>query len=226
VTTKRTIYIPDHLRDVLDIGDDEQMPGLSARLAAIVDRYGRLVADCPPLSRAQWCLILDACNGWATPMEPGETLLTGLPLEVADHVKLNNAGEKWNLSAAECERLVNRLAELTITEAVSIVERVERFWRRPAMDTDIALAASGIVPTDWLPPAYQVEGLEVEGLEVTRRWPPRFRMRFARRDDGGCETIATEQIDELPAEPAFVARLMREAGDALAAQLRAAHARE
>lgn len=144
---KQSIYIPDHLRPVIDL-HAEQPPGLSNRIAAIIDRYGHLTGQCPQFSRAEWCLILDACNGWPSWSEAGEMLMTGVGAEVADHIDLHKAGEKWGLTSEQCRSLVERVAALDAVGVMSLVERIERFWRRSGMETDAALKAAGIEPTN------------------------------------------------------------------------------
>ncbi|MCC6651456.1 MAG: hypothetical protein IT348_09955 [Candidatus Eisenbacteria bacterium] len=140
---RQSIYVPERLRPVLDV---EAGAGLSARVAAILDRYGWIMRDCPPMTRAEWLLVLDACNGWASWSEAGETLMVGLAQEVADHAALNSAGNKWGLSEAQVRSLVGRLNTLLPVEKLAVVERVERFWRRSQMGADDAMREAGIVP--------------------------------------------------------------------------------
>jgi hypothetical protein len=142
-----SIYLPEHLRGVVDLVSGD--PGLSARIASILDRYRHLVrVSRPALTRAEWCLVLDGCSGWATPQEPAELLLSGLALEVQDHIRLNDAGEKWGLTTAQCDALLGRLIALRPVETLAVMELVERFWRRSGLETDEAMREAGIVPTD------------------------------------------------------------------------------
>jgi hypothetical protein len=143
-----SIYLPDHLSAALDKPESGEFAA-SNRIAAIIDRYHAIVSSpthCPAISSAGWCLILDACNGWASWAEAGTTLMCGIAANVEDHAKFNAAGEKWELSEAQVAALVARLNDLTPAETMSIIERIERFWRRSGMYTDSAMAASGIVP--------------------------------------------------------------------------------
>jgi len=209
--TQRTrIWLPDHLRAALDIPEGES--GLSARLAAIVDRYQWLTADCPPMLLAEWMVLLDACNGWASWAEAGETLMVGLAHEVHDAIGLNGLGAKWGLTAEQGRQLVDRLRNLPPVDLLAVVERVERFWRRATWPTDAALMASGIHPVDAPELAY-----EPTADGVRRTAPPRFRAAMAATADGGAESGEVRWIDHPPADAAELARLMREAGEAWAA---------
>jgi len=145
-----SIYVPDHLWSAIDLPDrDQRREGLSARIAAIVDRYELIVQrSCPQFRRAEWMVLLDACNGWAAWSEAGHSLMVGLAHEVADYCRLSPPTEKWEIPVARQEALVQRLASLAPHELMAVLERVERFWRRSQMDTDQAMAEAGIEPTD------------------------------------------------------------------------------
>ena len=138
-----SVYIPDHLGGVLDVLGNS----MTARIVAIIDRYGCMIqAARVQFSRAEWMLILDACNGWHTLTEPGETLTNGLALAVADHARLNDVAAKWTLSNDQVRELVARLQSLSIPETITIVEAVERFWRRHHQLSDEAMEQAGIAP--------------------------------------------------------------------------------
>lgn len=142
-----SLRIPDHLRQVADL-DAGDLASPSARIAGILDRYGLLMArSTPQLTRAEWCLILDAINGWASAYEPAELAASGIAAEVADHVKLNGADDKWGLSRAQAMGLAHRIHEMHPAEQLAIVDRAERFWRRCQLDTDEAMTAAGIHPS-------------------------------------------------------------------------------
>lgn len=216
---RRSIYIPRHLIGVLDLRDEDgDMPDLSGRVAAILDRYAHLTLRpevVPDLAEAEWSLILDACNGWASWAswaEASETLMTGLALEVADHVRLNDAGEKWGLGEEACEALVRRLTELAPAATLAVVERVERFWRRSGWPHDAGFVAARIHPTDRPDLAY-----EVTGETVRRVREPRFRLPMRPGAEGGWVGGEPDWLDTPPPDAGTLARWMREAGDAFAA---------
>lgn len=138
-STRRSIYIPDHLAQALDIDaadtDDTGTESRSGRIAAILSRYRYLIQTAAvEFTRAEWCLILDAMNGWAA---------VGVAAEVADHIRLNNATEHWNLSDDAAADLLERLQALTPAETLYFIECAERFWRRAHLDTDDALTQAG-----------------------------------------------------------------------------------
>lgn len=145
MTSKRvSVYVPDRLLPILGEGDS-----MSCRLAAVVDRYSVVVDQhTPELTRSEWCMILDACNGWATWSEAGETLMGGIALEVHDAFVVSMTADKWGMSQEQAIALVERLRGLTAAETIAVVERIERFWRRADLDTDAAMADAGIVPTE------------------------------------------------------------------------------
>lgn len=145
-STRSSVYIPTRLRELLDL--DSQVEGLSGRLAAICDRYSVLVAECPRLSRAEWMVLLDVCNGWASWSAAGETLMGGLAIEVADGCRLNGTHDKWGLTREQADELVGRLHAMGRLETIATIERVERFWRRSQMGTEEAMRAAGIVASE------------------------------------------------------------------------------
>lgn len=162
-SSRHSIYIPDHLRPAIDLeGSDES---LSGRLATILDRYLQIVRrQCPRLSRAEWMVILDVCNGTMFGSGvPGETILAGLrgatvapdgrihgeatttlALEVADGCDYHSTHAKWGLDRGQADDLIARLGRLTIAEQVAVIERIERFWRRAELQTDAAVAQAWI----------------------------------------------------------------------------------
>lgn len=142
-----SIYLPERLRAVLDLQDGHE--GLSNRIAAVLDRYSVVVAShCPALTRAEWCCVLDACNGWASWNEAGETLMTSIAVEVEDGIHLNGLAEKWGLTEQQGNGLVAKLQMMRPAELMAVLERIEKFWRRSSETTDGAMAAAGIVPSD------------------------------------------------------------------------------
>lgn len=149
-----TIYLPDHVRAALGPCGEDSGVSLSGRVATIVLRYQEAVRRSRPrLSRAEWMLILDALNGVGRLAEERpEAAVAGLALEVYDHLRLNDAARKWSLTPAQATGLVDRLRALSYVEALSIVEAAEQFWTHHELETDAAIAAAGIVPSD-PPPA-------------------------------------------------------------------------
>ena len=138
------IFIPDVLRGLLDLHISDSP---SNRVCAILDRYEVLLrGQQPSFARYEWMLILAACNGWATWAEAGESLMIGLAVEVADHVRMNRGHEQWDLTEEQGLDVARRLAEMPAIQRIAVVELVERFWRRHELPTDEAMKAAGIVP--------------------------------------------------------------------------------
>jgi hypothetical protein len=130
-----SIYLPDRLRAIVDaVGNTP-----SARIAAIVDRYGFVMRVArPTLLRNEWLAIFDVCNGWASWAETGETLMLGLSANVEDAIEMEGLAEKWQLPD-KGRQLVQRLRALTPVEQIAVVECAERFWQMRDLNTDEAL---------------------------------------------------------------------------------------
>lgn len=150
-----SIYLPDPVLPVIGPYSDETGVSLSGRLTTIVLRYGDALRRArPQLKRAEWLLVLDALNGVGlVAHDRPELAVAGVALEVADHIRLNDAGKKWGLSPANARGLVERLRGLSHIELLSVVEAAEQFWLRAEQPTDQAFAESGIVPSDARPEA-------------------------------------------------------------------------
>lgn len=106
----------------------DQLPGEypeSVNLA--IARYLCLVANPPEFTEAEWNLLRDACRSWATQMEPPETLMNGLLLQVSDAMADEQLGGKWGVSRIE---LMAKLETLTPTQTIATIHAIERFWSK------------------------------------------------------------------------------------------------
>ncbi len=123
-------------------------PSLSGRLATIAERYIEIIARARPkdLTRAEWCVILDANNGVFEGLGTAR-LGSMMWANVADSVD-EGIGPKWGLTDAQVRDLARRMQALPHTAQVSIVEAVEQFWLRAELETDEALTQAGITPAD------------------------------------------------------------------------------
>jgi hypothetical protein len=81
----------------------------------------------PDFSEAEWNLLRDACNGWATTSEPPEILVQGLKLQVADVIANDFLDSKWQVDK---DMLAEKLHKLTPLQAIAVVESIERWWAR------------------------------------------------------------------------------------------------
>lgn len=146
---KSSIYIPDRLDAVLGPCGETTGMSLSGRIAAIVDRYGEIIRrHRPQLTRAEWMLLMDALNGWASWAEAGRTLMIGIALEVEDAIAMHRLDAKWGLAPQQAQELVRRLRELSFAEAISVIDAAEMFWAHADLDADAALAKAGVRPSD------------------------------------------------------------------------------
>ena len=92
-----------------------------------LSRYLHLVAIAPDFSESEWNLLYDACNGWATQMEPPDVLAQGLVLQVQDAIGFECLGEKWGV---DTDRLIARLNTLSPVEAIAVIHKIERWWSK------------------------------------------------------------------------------------------------
>lgn len=87
--------------------------------------------------RGQLCkpacmLVLDALNGCSTSyLYGGMPLGAGMVHEVADHIRLNQADAKWDVSA---ERVVPVLEGWTPEQRAALTAWCGRLWMRPSAD--------------------------------------------------------------------------------------------
>lgn len=114
--------------------------GASNRLNTVAERYMLMVAD--ELSRLdlthqEWCAVMEANNG--VQVWTGDQAHAGMVwANIADTPGL---AEKWGIDQGG---LVRRLRALPRSTLVAIVEACDRFWSRPDLPNDAALAAAGI----------------------------------------------------------------------------------
>ena len=90
-----------------------------------LSRYLFLVSKAPDFSQAEWDLMRDACNGWATTNEQPQTLAEGLLQKVHCSIFYGQLAAKWNVNAAD---LLARLDCLKPVEAIAIIHAIEKFW--------------------------------------------------------------------------------------------------
>lgn len=112
-------------------------------------RYYQVVQDelrRLPFSREEVLLTLDAMNGVI--VDPPAMYRAALALDVADHIRLNGADEKWGVDGAA---LVRRLESLSPGTMMALCDLAERFWSRSDEDTDVVLRDLGVAA--WLRPA-------------------------------------------------------------------------
>lgn len=110
----------------LDLRGEERSPVVSRDL----ERYYRLLAETRPTLRerfspAEISLVIDACNGWATWMEPFD-LLRLIWANVEDSIRLDGLDQKWEIP--DPPGLVQRLKSLSPVEVLALCDAVERFW--------------------------------------------------------------------------------------------------
>jgi hypothetical protein len=89
------------------------------------------------LTHAEASLLADACNG--TIWEPHTIPL--LWAQVADAIRDGALADKWGVHG---EDFVARLRGLTYTQALSVIDGIEKFWRLTDRDTLMALRESGL----------------------------------------------------------------------------------
>lgn len=111
----------------------EQLPGEYPESVNVgLSRYLCLLsAVTPQFTEAEWNLLYDSCNGWATQLEPPETLAQGLTLQVEDATREQGLYQKWNVEPG----LIDRLYQLTLLEAIAVIHKIEQFWNRDELNS-------------------------------------------------------------------------------------------
>jgi hypothetical protein len=80
----------------------------------------------PNFSEAEWNLMRDACNSWASIAEPPEIASQGLPLQIADAIEFERLDVKWQVGK---QSLIAKLRALTPLQAIATLDAIERYWR-------------------------------------------------------------------------------------------------
>ena len=145
MSDRKTIYFPDGFSEQY-LADAEH--GLSSRIQAIIRRYDMIVTQSRPLmTRNEWCAICDANNGVDDLLmgEHPDSARQMIWANVADAAQQNDLANKWDIDA---EALVHRLRHLNVAEAFAVYEAVRAFWQHADKDTDAALQAAGMLPSD------------------------------------------------------------------------------
>lgn len=145
---KTSIYLSDPLLQAVGpYGEDIAGPSLSGRLATIGERYLEILRRArPELTKAEWCVILDANNGTFEGLGTAQ-LGPMMWANVADSIE-DGIGPKWGLTDEQVADLARRMQAMPHAAQVSIVEAVERFWLMPDMETSEAMRQAGIAPVD------------------------------------------------------------------------------
>ncbi len=130
VSNRISVYVGEQMLSALS-NREREGEGLSGLVNSIVDRYWRCCErSMPELKLGEWCCIFDALNGcWM--QEFAESLPTYLIAEVADHIKLNGAAQKWAING---EALLGKLVALDYAQAMAVWDAAERFWRDKSND--------------------------------------------------------------------------------------------
>lgn len=148
---KTTIYLSNTLMRA--VGPHGTFgPSLSGRLATIAERYMEIIERARPkdLTKAEWCVILDANNGTFEGL--GSARLGSMMWANVHDAIDDGIGPKWGLTDAQVRDLARRMQAYPHATQVAIVEAVEQFWLRSNLETDEAMDEAGIVPHGAPPP--------------------------------------------------------------------------
>lgn len=133
--------------------------GASSICRRDLDRYYTVLRDsrrqlAGVITREEWCLIMDACNGLLV-MDAAAYQLTWA--EVADAIHLarqkserhgladSTYEAKWGLTTEAADDLVRRLRAMSPGHAMAVVDAIEQFWARCAEDPDATLLDLGLI---------------------------------------------------------------------------------
>lgn len=129
----------DALSAALDSSGDAPLGSTARRdleryYAVIRDELKRL-----QLTQREVLLILDAMNGVI--VDPAEMYRSTILLDVADHIRLNAADEKWDIDG---DGLIRKLEALSPGTLMALVDLAERFWARSEEAADAVLKDLGV----------------------------------------------------------------------------------
>lgn len=124
---KSSVYLSDTLLRVIGPAGDDYDVSVSGRLNQIGDRYAQILrrTQLPELSEAELNLIRDALNDVLH--EPADMIRGAIGHGVSDSIALDGLAEKWSVDG---EVLVEKLAALDYAQEVTLLERVEQWWRQ------------------------------------------------------------------------------------------------
>lgn len=120
---KTGIYIPDSLVAELAARGDNRSQIISRDLGRLYTLYRRALATVP-LTVEEACLLVDALNGALSGTDTAHLLW----VEVEDACHLDHLDEKWQVDGPA---LVQKLRQLTDTQALALIDAAERFWNAP-----------------------------------------------------------------------------------------------
>ena len=137
---RATIYLGRPITEALKCLGEDYNENKSGRISTVCERYLMIVSDeirRMNFSRAEWLAILDANNG--------VTVSYGIPdggamlwAKVQESPELD---EKWGIDR---RALVKKMRALSTAGKLTLREVCDRFWSRNDLDTDEALAQSGV----------------------------------------------------------------------------------
>ncbi|MDN5348540.1 MAG: hypothetical protein PWP65_2105 [Clostridia bacterium] len=117
---KIAIYLPDHLLTEVSSRGDNRSGIISRDLERLYTLYRRALAQVP-LKVEEACLIVDALNGAKLEADTARLLWA----EIEDAINLDHLDEKWQVDGSA---LVQKLRQLTDTQALALIDAAERFW--------------------------------------------------------------------------------------------------
>ena len=105
--------------------DEGDFRSRSSMISAMADRYAEIIRrSMPSLMVDEWMLIFDVMNGCWT-MDQPYLQAQGIAHQIADATEMDNAGEKWAVDGLD---LARRIAAMTFSEQLAILDTAERFW--------------------------------------------------------------------------------------------------
>lgn len=120
---KTGIYLTDPITSELAARGDNRSQVINRDLERLYTLYRRALATVP-LTQEEACLLVDALNGAKFTADTARLLYA----EIEDACRLDHLDQKWQVDG---QALVQKLRQLTDTQALALIDAAERFWNAP-----------------------------------------------------------------------------------------------
>jgi len=127
INKRPSIYVGKTLEQIIVDIQGKHDNKVSAVIKAVADRYAAIIRrNTPEVTVNEWCSLMDILNGYAT--DSIDQAVNGISWSLEDAIEMEGLGEKWGIDAA----FVQRVADLTYEQRLSIIHVGERFWSTKA----------------------------------------------------------------------------------------------
>lgn len=130
------IYLSPQLQEERQMWKDAPFGGFASRLTDVLNRLQYVVCEhMPQFSRDEWCLIIDALNGYH--MADSIIGIQGVPFQISEALHGEELGDKWGV---EPDQFLDRVDRLMPVEIVAVAEAASLFWNGQRQNLDEFIA--------------------------------------------------------------------------------------